>query len=293
MPNVSSTIKHVTYSSQRYGPALLVLGGVHGNETCGPAAINRVLAELDSGAVTLARGQVTFVPVCNPEAARQDKRFVERNLNRFLVPVEAPDTYEARLGNLLCPLLEQCDVLLDLHSYSSGDLPFVFVDQNENLEERAFAKALGPENMVTGWEQAYAAAGRKPPQNPDEPTGTTEYARRFGAIGVTLECGQHKAADAPQTAYAAIHNAMRHLGLIESPGLKPAGKRLVTVRTVIYRQREGRFPKAWKNLAPVSAGEAIAIYEDGETLTAPVDGFLIMPHEDTPIATEWYYFGTE
>ena len=55
-----------TVASLNAGPRLLVLGGVHGDETCGSAGIDRVLAELDAGTLQLLRGQLTLVPVANP-----------------------------------------------------------------------------------------------------------------------------------------------------------------------------------------------------------------------------------
>ena len=46
-----------TLASLNPGPRLLVLGGVHGDETCGTAGIERVLAELDGGTFRLRRGE--------------------------------------------------------------------------------------------------------------------------------------------------------------------------------------------------------------------------------------------
>ncbi len=295
MTNASGTIKTITFASETPGPRLLVLGGVHGNEICGPIAIRRALEEFESGALSLQRGRVTFIPVCNPEAARRNVRYIERNLNRFLVPTEDPQTYEARLGNVLCPILEDCDVLLDLHSYDSGDVPFVFVNSPEDPRERGFADCLGPEHLVTGWENAYAAAGRKPPENPDEPTGTAEYARRFGVVGVTTECGQHLDPQAPEVAYRAIRNAMHYLGLADFPGGRTGEHktRLVRACNVVYRQQEGTFAKDWKNLVELKQGELIGTYPDGTRFHADRDGFIIMPHATQPIGAEWYYYGTE
>ena len=62
------------------GPRLLVLGAVHGNETCGPTAISRVIADCQAGRISIARGEVTFVPVANPRAYRQRTREGDRNL---------------------------------------------------------------------------------------------------------------------------------------------------------------------------------------------------------------------
>ena len=47
------------------GPRLLVTAAVHGNEVCGVAAIRAVIAALDSGALTLLKGSVTFIPIVN------------------------------------------------------------------------------------------------------------------------------------------------------------------------------------------------------------------------------------
>ncbi len=292
MPEQSDTIKHVTYSCAQPGPKLLVLGAVHGNETCGPLAIARVLAELDGGALELARGQVTFVPVCNPEAHRRGVRFVERNLNRFLVPHENPDTYEARLGNMLCPLLECCDVLLDLHSFHSDGEPFAFLGE-DNEATRAFAASLGPVKLMAGWNEAYAASGGNAPGHPDRSIGTVEYAARCGAVAALLECGGHTDPDAPEIAHRAIHNALRYLKLIDLKNADetPAAT-VVTVKSVIYRQREGALARQWKNFDPVQGGETIATYDDGEALTAPGNGLVIIPYPECPVGQEWYYWGT-
>ena len=49
------------------GPKIIVMGAVHGNETCGPNAILRAIADCRSGRLPIRRGQVTFVPVGEPE----------------------------------------------------------------------------------------------------------------------------------------------------------------------------------------------------------------------------------
>lgn len=286
-------IKSVAISSEYPGRKLLVLGAIHGNEKCGTEAINRVIAEFFSGSVALERGQVTFVPMCNPRAYDRDIRFIERNLNRYLVPTENPDCYEARLGNILCPMLAECDVLLDIHSYTVGGEPFVLVGP-ENSDERAFAASLGTSAMLTGWVDAYAATGRgaKTAGN-EESTGTTEYARRFGAIATTIECGQHKDAQSPEVAYRAIHNAMRHLGLVKADSVELVAPPLIAVTHVHYRDAGWNFPKDWKHLEPLARGEIMATGPDEKTLVAPADGFIIMPKYGADTGEEWFYFGVQ
>ena len=288
-------IKAITYAGLEPGPQFFVLGAIHGNEPCGTIGIIRVMDDIDSGKLRIRRGAVSFVPIGNPRAYAQDKRFVERNLNRYLVPITEPGCYEAKLGNLLCPMLEACDVHLSIHSYTVGGEPFIFVAPYDD-KEHAFAAALGPRTLLTGWQEAYAATGRKTCiADDEESTGSIEYARRHGAMAVNIECGQHKDPQAPEVAYQAIRNALRYLEMTDEPKLEvpKIPTRLVTVTHVFYRDDLGKFPKPWKHLEAVKKDEAIAYHADGEAIVAPADGFIIMPKEDTPIGEEWFYLGVE
>ena len=283
------------FASENQGPRVLITGAVHGNETCGTFAIQRVIEEFRTGQLRLEKGRVTFVPICNPEAYKRGVRYVERNLNRFLVPMNEPDCYEARLGNSLCPLLADCDVLLDLHSYPDGSKPFVFVEDVRSEAARAFASCLGPETLLSGWGEAYAASpSGKPqtPKHPDESTGTTEYARRFGALSVTMECGDHADLQSIERAYHAIHQTLRYSGLVAGAVLS-VKTRCVVVRRVFYRTDEGIWARDWKHLDAVQSGTLLATRANGEELRAPYDGFVILPDRYSQLDQEWFYLGQE
>ena len=62
--------KSVAYAGTRSGTRLVVLGAVHGDETCGTRAIERLAAELDAGTLRIESGRLTLVPVANPLACR-------------------------------------------------------------------------------------------------------------------------------------------------------------------------------------------------------------------------------
>jgi predicted deacylase len=109
----------------RTGPRLIVTGAVHGNETAGTRGIDRVLGEIERGEIAITRGTVTFVPVCNPLAYTHGRRMGDRNLKRRLQPSATPQDNEDRIANVLCPLLAEHEVLLDLHSFRSPGRPFV------------------------------------------------------------------------------------------------------------------------------------------------------------------------
>ena len=109
----------ISFSGKHDGPRLIVLGAVHGNETCGTQAIQRIIAEFNASNFVLQRGSVTFVPVTNVMAYERGQRCGQRNLNRMLLPYAEPVAYEDHVANWLCPLLAKHDVLLDLHSFQS------------------------------------------------------------------------------------------------------------------------------------------------------------------------------
>ena len=89
-PSASRVIEVHQYHALRPGPRLLVMGGVHGNETAGPIAIRQILAEFAEGRRILHRGTLTFVPVANPVAWAAGRREGDRNLNRDFRPSLSP-----------------------------------------------------------------------------------------------------------------------------------------------------------------------------------------------------------
>ena len=289
----SPTINPVVFTSSKAGPHLLVLGGVHGNEVCGPAAINHILGLFSTGKIVMEAGSVTFVPICNPRAYAENKRFIDRNLNRALAKRTEPKAYEEFLMNELAPLLEDCDVLLDIHSYRAGGPAFAFRGGDElRMREEPFIAALGLNHVIYGWSEAYAASGVK--IDPIESVGTTEYARAHGAIATTIECGQHLDASATPVAIRAIEGALAYLGIAKLPVPPREGNlRRTRIKKLFYKQRAGSYVKAWKHLDEIIEGELIANFDDGEKITAPFTGRIVLPHADCPVGQEWFYLGID
>lgn len=302
----------IAYASPQPGKRLIVTGAVHGNETCGTQAIRRVMAELDSGTLALARGQVTFVPVTNPLAYERRQRQGERNLNRRLAPTEAPREFEDRVANWLCPLLAQHEVLLDLHSFHTPGPPFVMLGPEDNAgplepfakakQEEALACRLGVQRAVDGWLSAYARGvekrrawavqhpGAQLDLDPRYGVGTTEYMRSIGGCAFTLECGQHEDPAAPEVAYHAILNTLAHLRLVDMPDPAPATMELLRLVDVVDKTHaDDRFVRAWKSFEPVRANEPVGQRADGTPVAAPHDGFIVFPNPAAGAGQEWFY----
>ena len=302
--------KSINYRGQEPGPRLIVTGAVHGNETCGTRAIHRVLVEIDSGALAIKSGEVTFVPITNPLAYAKGERAGERNLNRNLGPKDDPADFEDRVANWLCPLLARHDVLLDLHSTRGATEPFAMLGPRDNTgpiepfahsaKERGMARILGVRRFVEGWLGTYAkgverrvAAGLGSGLNTDPKygVGTTEYMRSVGGYAITLECGQHESPASPEVAYRAIRNVLDHLGIAGSATPAPVEEyEALRLDEVVDKAHEAdRFSRTWASFDTLKSGDVIGTRHDGTVLTAPHDGWIVFPDVGAKPGHEWYY----
>ena len=302
--------RSVTYTGMKAGPKLIVTGAVHGNETAGTQGILRVMRELDSGALTIAAGSVTFVPVTNLLAYMKGERAGERNLNRNLFPNDAPVDFEDRVANWLCPLLAAHDVLLDLHSFNAPGEPFVMVGPRDNAgplepfrheaQERALARVLGVRRFVDGWLRTYGAGVQRRLRGDSRletvlryGVGTTEYMRTTGGYALTLECGQHMDPQAPQVAWQAIMNTLAHLRLIDAPAPVPVARERMEALSMIEVHDKAHdddvFTGAWSSFDRVAAGAQIGRRADGTPVLAPFDAVMLFPDSAARANQEWFY----
>lgn len=285
-----------TFTGNAEGKTLAVLGAVHGNEHCGTEAITKVIALIAAGDITLKSGTLTVIPICNPRAYDQKVRFTERNLNRFMYPKDKPVHYEDHLDNIICPVLDKTDYLLDIHSYSSEGNAFIFLSEL-NDSNIAFAKSLEAPRFIFGWGEAMQS--NKDLVDKRQAWGTTEYARAQGAIAVTLECGNHNNTNNTDVAFNAILGALEHLGMadinasLKATTTNTTDKYNIRMKGAFLKLREGSFVQTWTNMHPVKAGETIGTFNDGEQVTMPADGYIVLPMYDPTIGDQWFFWGVE
>ncbi len=256
------------------GKNLVIMAGVHGNEPCGVNAFERLLPEL-----VISRGRVTFV-LGNPRAIERNVRFTEANLNRLFrpdneLPEAAKATYEYRRSRELLPLLEAADAVLDVHSSGTEDtLPFAIC----SARSLGTAQQLGFPIVSYGWDAI-------------EPGGTDDYAERFGAEGICIECGYH---EDPLTVDRAIDAIRRFLAIQGAYELPTSDARLPmkTVRVEsIYKTTIGFAPtKVFNDFEPVMKGLCIGM--DGSVrIKAPDDGLVVFVRERSGPNEEAFIFG--
>ena len=243
--------------------------------------------ELRSGIFKITKGKLVCAPICNPAAYLRDARYVEANLNRVIKKHAKPQKYEEKLANDVTALIDTCDVLLDLHSYSSGRRPFLFLD-NDTEEQNKFATALNIPYWVTGWNDLYV--DKKDLLQGD----TTSYAFSKDKMALLIECGLHEDPQAAITGYKALRAALAYYGMAEpyetARGEPPTINKMTNM---LVKEKEGKFLKDWQHLDPVTKGMPILRYDDGEIYFSPIDGVIILPGRKTKIGEEWVYFGIE
>jgi succinylglutamate desuccinylase len=102
-------------------PDVAVVAGVHGDEPCGPRAVEAMLADPPA-----FQRPVRFV-VANERALDRGVRYVDEDLNRAFPGEAGAESHERRLAADLLSAVEGCRTLA-LHSTQSYAAPFALVD---------------------------------------------------------------------------------------------------------------------------------------------------------------------
>lgn len=82
----------------------------------------------------------------NPRALKEDKRFIESDMNRSFC-FEDEDTYEKKRASELLNELKDFSYVLDIHS-STGNCPLCAIMTKPNKEKLEFVKKLGISRLV-------------------------------------------------------------------------------------------------------------------------------------------------
>ena len=277
--------KKYVFDSGRPGCRCLILGAVHGNETAGTLAQHEIINRIQSGSLKLKSGKITFIPVVNESARRQDRRFVDVNLNRVICFHPSPQNNEEKIANELIKEIADCDVMLDLHStHCPKDKAFAFIDY-PTADNLRLLSVIPVNEALAGWPAIYE-------KNKSIDNFCTEkYARTCGKTGLTVECGYHKSPQAVAVAKNSIINVLAYFDNLDLPKPATTAPRITTLDSFAVKTCAGHFCRDYKHLDSVAKGEVIAVGADGKPLTAPADGRIIMPNPDAAEGSEWFYLG--
>ncbi len=118
---------------------VLIVGCTHGNESIGFKVINSLQA-------LLGRNKNVHFLIANPYAFSRNVRFLETDLNRSF-PGKIDGSFEERLAHQIRPMIMSYDIVVDVHSTSSG-LRYAVVIKKVNDETIALAKCTNAKYVL-------------------------------------------------------------------------------------------------------------------------------------------------
>lgn len=275
------------------GPLLLCVGGLHGNEPAGVAALKELVALVGARRHTL-RGD--FVAVAgNLPALAAGRRFLSYDLNRAWTASRiagARDRMRPANGRPAAPedmeLVRMLSVLdevasrrrgpawlLDLHTTSGGG--GAFTTSADEPRHKRFAMSI-PAPLVLGLNRHLEGT-------------LTAYLDSLGYTSAVFECGQHEEAESRVRAAGAVWLAIRAAGLLSDRNapearsgyrrLEEAYRRLPSILEMRYRHPVADADRyvtrpGFRNFQPVRVGEVIGDDRRGEVM-APESGRILMP----------------
>jgi succinylglutamate desuccinylase len=174
------------FDSGKPGPQVMISAVVHGNELCGAIALDWLLKKNvrpKQGKLALCFMNVDAFQSYNPEDPNAS-RYVDEDFNRLWTDeVLGGDRQSVELtrARQVRPLVDQVDLLLDIHSMQQPCIPLMMAGPLD--KGRALAKQVGiPHTIIT---DAGHAAGRRM----RDYRGFAETDSQKNAL--LAECGQH------------------------------------------------------------------------------------------------------
>ena len=243
----------------------------HGDETGSLPAALQLLESLQDGTRRFS-GRLSVV-LGNPRAARLGRRFGQADLNRVFLP--GPESWERSRAAELMPLLDQADLVVDLHqTIEPTAQPFHIHPWSPVFEQ--WAQVLeGARDWVTR------------PMGESFATGTCcldEYVRDQGKVALTIELSQKGMR--PQTTQLALAVMERALSAAEAilAGSElhsltlgaPTMRLWRTTHKEPYASAVLRLRAGLRNFEPVESGDLLSA-PGSPVLRAPCSGVLLFP----------------
>ncbi|HKR45173.1 MAG TPA: succinylglutamate desuccinylase/aspartoacylase family protein [Paraburkholderia sp.] len=271
-----------TFDSGVAGPHVMINALTHGNEVCGAIVVDALLrARLRPrrGKLTLAFANVEayrrFDPA-HPDAAR----FVDQDFNRVWTAQALDDhtreSSELRRARAMRPVIDDVDLLLDLHSMHEKCMPLIVAGPLAKGVELS-ARLGAPATVICD-------EGHPEGRRMRDYEGFGDAASAKNAL--LIECGQHWEASAVTVARDVTARFLLLSGVVEEADL-PAGwlqplppeMRVVRVtEPVVAKSMDFRFAGNYTGLEVFPKAGAVIGWSDGEPVVTPYDDcILVMP----------------
>jgi predicted deacylase len=262
-----------TRESGAPGPHVGLIALTHGNELAGAIALDRLLR----GGLRPRRGRLTFGFANLAAFARFDarqpisSRFIDEDMNRIwddAILDGSRESSELARAREMRPLVDQIDVLLDLHSMLWPSDPLILSGGARKGQQ--LARAIAVPDLVVA-DQGHVSGRRLIDYAPFVDPGRAACAN-------LVEAGQHWELATVEVTLACIANLLRHTGLADD---HPQLPRRVPTQPVRFAEVTVAVTASTAGFAfnrPYRGGEVV---RERDTLIA-LDGDLEIrtPHDD-------------
>ena len=271
-----------TFDSGVPGPRVMINALTHGNEVCGAIVVDALLRERlrpRRGKLTLAFANVEawrrFDPA-HPDAAR----FVDQDFNRVwtaqALDDRSRDSSELRRARAMRPVIDDVDLLLDLHSMHEKSLPLIVAGPLAKGVELS-ARLGAPATVICD-------EGHPEGRRMRDYEGFGDPASAKNAL--LIECGQHWETSAVTVARDVTARFLLLSGVVDDADLPagwtqplPAEMRVVRVtEPVVAKSMDFRFAGDYTGLEEFPKAGAVIGWAEGEPVRTPYDDcILVMP----------------
>jgi predicted deacylase len=256
------------------GPHIALVALMHGNEISGAIVLDRLLRQNPSplrGRLTIGFLNLAAFDRFDP-AQPTASRYVDEDLNRLwdVAVLDGPrHSHELDLARAVRPLIDEVDMLVDLHSMLWPSDPLIL--SGPTAKGRALARAMRRPELVVA--DSGHMSGRR----------LIDYVRfadpTTPPAAVLVEAGQHWLGETVHVAAASVAGLLSHVGVTDARPPAAGPGRFAAVTDVITANTAG-----FSFVQPYRGGDVIArrntvIGIDGSTeLRTPYDNcLLVMP----------------
>jgi succinylglutamate desuccinylase len=231
----------VTPATTILGPGadadIAIVGGIHGDEPSGVRAVRRVIESNPD-----FQRPVKLV-VANPPAVASHRRHLDVDMNRVFPGDPASPERERRLAAATLKEINDCSVVLSLHSTHSYDDPIALVSRSEPAVQ--------------------GLAARLPVSHVVDPTPCFDGAFPACAPVVSIEAGRQLTEEATETATDLVDAFLRLTDAL--PGAVPTtDSTYYTVTDAVSKQPDTEYDLKIENFDVVEAGTTVARGGDRE-----------------------------
>ena len=204
----------------------------HGDEVVGLAVAKEI------NKLRLVRGELV-VHKANELAYKRKKRFIDQDLNRSF-PGDVKGNHEQRLAAKILPIIKSADIVIDIHSTTSG-LKDALIVTRLNRKTRELVKVIGPKYLL------FMRATK------------SNALMSEAKIGLAFEYGSNSDKAALREVIRGIKRLLSHLEMIEEKCPKSTEKTLwLDVYKMVAKPDKATLLKSIKNYKLIRKGDKYA-----------------------------------